>query len=178
MARMTDKFWAAGKRGETRHCLTCGAAVTSRPLPVCTDGRHTAFHIKRRAQNNSLRKDARLAARSRGEVKRYGTPEAKKAQTKRAYRQRRLAIITRLGARCEVCGHLDHRALQVHHQHGGGWLEREEKGWRYHLDMAAMTAAELQETYRLLCANCHQVEHYDASQDAVEPSEGFLSTGG
>ena len=36
-----------------------------------------------------------------------------------------------------------------------------------------MPATELVETLGLLCANCHQVEHYEAGQDTVESPEGL-----
>ena len=169
---MTTTFWARGKRHEKRTCIGCGGMVTSRPLKGCPEPRHLSFHDNRRAANNKLRRDARAAARAAGTVKRYGTVEAKKAQAKRAYRKRRIAIIERLGSKCEACGHTDHRALQVHHRHGGGSQEREAKGWRYHLDMAKLSTVELAEQFRLLCANCHQVEHYEAGEDSTAPDEG------
>lgn len=159
--------WAAG-HSDLARCLTGGKPITSAPGD-CAQPKHAEHYLRRREGNNKYRREQRAAARAAGTVKRYGSPEAKKRQTKSAYQKRRLAIIVRMGGACEACGHADHRALQVHHRNGGGRKEREAKGWRYHLDMAAMPATDLKRLYRLLCANCHQVEHYEADQDSVEP---------
>jgi cytochrome c553 len=132
-------------------------------------------HQRRRESNNKYRREQRAAARAVGTIKRYGTPKAKKRQSKIAYQKRRLAIIERMGGACEACHHADHRVLQLHHRNGGGREERRRKGWRYHLDMARMTALELRKAFRLLCANCHQVEHYEAGQNPTEPRQGIQS---
>lgn len=172
---LRDGQWASG-HSDLARCLTCGKPITSAPRE-CTEPKHAQHHQRRTDANNKYRREQRAAARAVGEVKRYGTPEAKKRQSKAAYQKRRQAILEKMGGACEACQHTDHRALQVHHKDGGGGSERQQKGWRYHLDMARMTASELRSAFRLLCANCHQVEHYEAGQNPVEQGKGFQPPG-
>ena len=153
--------WLIGRRGERRICVGCGLPRTSRPAAHCTEPRHAEYHKQRRQQNNLLRRNARAAARAQGKVKRHGTIEAKKAQSKRAYRKRKLAIIERLGGSCARCGLSDSRALQVHHRNGGGGAQRKSLGWRYHYRLARLSPSALREEFELLCANCHAIEHHD-----------------
>lgn len=151
--------WANGKRHQPGICVSCGRPRTSKPGLECRENRHAAHHEERRKQNNKLRRNARAAARATGTVKRYGTPEAKKRQSQRAYGKRRCAIIERLGGKCRRCGFSDYRALQVHHRNGGGAAEREALGWRYHYSIARMPAEDIQRRFDLLCANCHAIVH-------------------
>lgn len=154
-----SRAWTTGKRHERLICLGCNRPRTSRPSEACTEARHAEFHLKRREQNNRLRREARADARERGSVKRYGTAEAKKRQTKAAYRKRRLHIVALLSGACARCSFSDPRALQVHHKNGGGSKHRAELVWRYHYRLARASADDLGKDFELLCANCHAIEH-------------------
>ena len=158
--RLRPGQWAGG-HSERARCLSCERLITSAPAHNCMEPKHTKFHESRRAGNNKYRRARRAGARARGEVYRNGTAESKKAQTKRAYLKRRAGIIKRLGGFCAHCGFRDQRALQVHHSHGGGSGERKALGWKYHYRIARMATAELLATFKLLCANCHAIEHSD-----------------
>jgi hypothetical protein len=149
--------WAFGHSDQAR-CLTCRLPITSRPVE-CSEPKHLEHHVRRRAKNNLYRRRRRAEARLRGEVYRSGTPEAKKAQSKRQYKKLRATILAALGSKCLRCGFSDGRALQVHHPEGGGASERKHLGWRYFYRLSKLSALELQERFELLCANCHAIEH-------------------
>lgn len=140
-------------------CLGCGVQYTWKPPVTCTEPQHAASHATRSEANNLLRRTARADARAKGEVKRYGTVAARKAEAKRAYKRRRTAILQRLGDRCGKCGFADARALQVHHTDGDGARDRAGLGWRYHYQLFRMPVERLRAKFDLLCANCHAIEH-------------------
>lgn len=72
---------------------------------------------------------------------------------------RRLRIIEHLGGVCGRCGIDDWRVLQVDHVLGGGRQERlsSTSGDRYYDEIMESPPGK----YQLLCANCHQIKHYE-----------------
>ncbi|MCI0349123.1 MAG: hypothetical protein L0Z53_06820 [Acidobacteriales bacterium] len=61
------------------------------------------------------------------------------------------------GGRCERCGNNDMRVLQLDHVNNDGRLERRHT----HLVRVFKRAMLEAERYKLLCANCHVVRHWE-----------------
>lgn len=76
-------------------------------------------------------------------------------------RKLRLDILATLGNKCIQCGFSDVRALCIDHVNGGGEAERKSKAVEayYNHIKREIKAGSLE--YQLLCANCHQIRHYE-----------------
>lgn len=72
------------------------------------------------------------------------------------FRDRKNKVIIDLGGKCQGCGIEDIRVLEIHHIHG------KEYTWDY-LRKNGYDIKKL----KLLCANCHTLEHYDSKRRIV-----------
>ena len=74
----------------------------------------------------------------------------------------RRKIIEYLGGRCEFCGIMDIRLLQINHLNGGGNKEVREKGQNkiYREILAGKRKGE----FNLLCANCNTLYEYQVGR--------------
>jgi hypothetical protein len=76
------------------------------------------------------------------------------------------ALILELGGKCAVCGTTDHRVLTAHHVQLDGKADADitkrrcggSRRLRYYIRLLYRAATE-PFTLRLLCANCHLIEH-------------------
>ncbi len=74
------------------------------------------------------------------------------------YQENKKEILEKLGSKCSKCGISDWRVLQIDHINGGGKEARAQYG------VTGIYNAILRDTsnnYQLLCANCHQIKHFE-----------------
>ena len=101
--------------------------------------------------------------------------KAKKAETGKKYRLRKMAenprwgsekvkkayirvkaqLLTLLGDRCNKCGITDPRVLQFHHINGDGQLDRKGPMGVAYLRRLIKRASSIPPSIETLCANCH-----------------------
>lgn len=79
-------------------------------------------------------------------------------------RERRLAIISLLGGKCEECGETDLRVLQLDHRNGGGSKERREIGDPSIVFKMVLEGLLDIRRYNLLCANCNWVKRSEQNE--------------
>lgn len=87
------------------------------------------------------------------------------AQVKEQRNKIKLEIYSLLGNKCLSCGFADNRAFHVDHINGGGTKERKQMNRLAYLKNILEQIQLRAECFQLLCANCHQIKHYDECQN-------------
>ena len=90
--------------------------------------------------------------------------ERGRAQARNSYKLLRDRVFKRLGDKCESCGIMDRRVLQVDHINGGGSVERKLESVRTTYKKIANAEIEI-EGYQILCANCNAIKRYTNKED-------------
>lgn len=78
------------------------------------------------------------------------------------WHSRRMRVIERLGGKCQRCGILDWRVLQIDHINGNGTQEIRARGSDgICAKILAMPDVEWKKEYQLLCSNCNWIKRYE-----------------
>lgn len=104
-------------------------------------------------------------------------PDRAREATARWQRKIRIIVLNKLSnnsPKCALCGFNNKRALEVDHINGKGNIERIKLGghWRdVYRFISEMNIEDAKLKYRILCANCNKIKHYENSNFKVYDSE-------
>jgi 5-methylcytosine-specific restriction endonuclease McrA len=73
----------------------------------------------------------------------------------------RREVIQSLGGKCSSCQLLDHRALEIDHINGDGYLERGSKVHSSSRYKKILALENKSEKYQILCGSCHNIKTYE-----------------
>ncbi len=108
--------------------------------------------------------ECRAADRARVAEWRLKNPEKEKAARDASRQRARAAVAEYKSSRgCESCGIKDHRVLDLHHRDRSSKVAAVSQ--LISRASAAALAAEM-EKCKVLCANCHRIEHYEEAQSS------------
>jgi hypothetical protein len=84
----------------------------------------------------------------------------------------RLEIITRLGGACTECNISDVRVLEIdHHWRDGAQDRKHYSGNSYYRLILRDLDAGFRDRYKILCANCHRINHTKFDTDTLADGE-------
>jgi hypothetical protein len=84
---------------------------------------------------------------------------------RRRYHRERDIILAKLGGKCQKCGCMDKRVLQVDHVNNDGKKERKELGSSgIVVRLLNLDEKTLHANYQILCLNCNWIKRYEANE--------------